>query len=186
MTEHDDQNGYVTQIISRRVKPDRQAEYEEWLKTRLMPTLAGFDGYEGATVLHPGETPSKEYVIVQRWRDYEHLCVWVESDERKEVLAQSELFSVSGPQRRRETGLEVWFQLPGELSVKPPPRYKMALLIWMVIAPLTLAAGVLLGPLLSQLPPVAATYVRAGVVVLVMTYAAMPLARKLCSKWLGH
>lgn len=186
MSEQQQQDSYVTQIISRKVKPDCQTDYERWLKTSLMPTLTGFPGFEGVTILRPGETPSKEYVIIQRWKDYEHLCDWVESAERTTVLAQSEPYSIGGPTRRRETGLEVWFQLPGEVSIKPPPRYKMAVLIWMVIAPLTLAAGYLLGPLLQQLPVVAATYLRAGVVVLVMTYAAMPLVRRLFARWLDH
>jgi hypothetical protein len=175
---------YVTQIICRRVRPERQADYERWLKERLMPALAGFDGYEGATVLRPGETPTKEYVIIQRWRDYAALQGWVDSDLRGAVLGESEPLSVSAPSRRRETGLEVWFQLPGRGAVRPPPRYKMALVIWMVIAPLSLAANALLGAPLAGLPDVAATYVKAGVIVLIMTYLAMPLARRLLARWL--
>ena len=178
--------GYVTQIISRRVKPERQAEYETWLKDRLMPALSGFPGYEGVTVLRPGETPSKEYVIIQRWRDYDHLCAWGESELRREVLAASEAMSVRPPSRRRETGLEVWFQLPGEGMMKPPPRYKMFILNWMVIAPLSLIVNWALGPALVKLglPLIPAGYLKAGIITAIMTYLAMPWARKLLAKWL--
>ena len=178
--------GYVTQIISRRVKPERQAEYETWLKDRLMPALSGFPGYEGVTVLRPGETPSKEYVIIQRWRDYYHLCAWGESELRREVLAASEAMSVRPPSRRQETGLEVWFQLPGEGRMKPPPRYKMFILIWMVIAPLSLIVNWALGPALIKLglPLIPAGYLKAGIITAIMTYLAMPWARKLLAKWL--
>jgi antibiotic biosynthesis monooxygenase (ABM) superfamily enzyme len=178
--------GYVTQIISRRVKPERQAEYETWLKDRLMPALSGFPGYEGVTILRPGETPSKEYVIIQRWRDYDHLCAWAESELRREVLAASEAMSVRPPSRRRETGLEVWFQLPGEGMMKPPPRYKMFILIWMVIAPLSLIVNWALGPALIKLglPLIPAGYLKAGIITAIMTYLAMPWARKLLAKWL--
>ena len=178
--------GYVTQIISRRVKPERQAEYETWLKDRLMPALSGFPGYEGVTVLRPGETPSKEYVIIQRWRDYDHLCAWGESELRREVLAASEAMSVRPPSRRQETGLEVWFQLPGEGMMKPPPRYKMFILIWMVIAPLSLIVNWALGPALIKLglPLIPAGYLKAGIITAIMTYLAMPWARKLLAKWL--
>ena len=177
---------YVTQIISRRVKPERQAEYETWLKDSLMPALSGFPGYEGVTILRPGETPSKEYVIIQRWRDYDHLCAWGVSDVRREVLAASESMSVTPPSRRQETGLEVWFQLPGEGMVKPPPRYKMFILIWMVIAPLSLVVNWALGPLLVKLglPVIPAGYLKAGIITAIMTYLAMPWARKLLAKWL--
>ena len=184
MSESNAEAGYVTQIISRRVKPERQTDYEAWLKNRLMPALSGFEGYEGVTVLRPGETRSKEYVIIQRWRDYEALCAWAESDVRQSVLAESEALSVSPPSRRRETGLEVWFELPGQAAIRPPPRYKMALVIWLVIAPLTLAANALLGGLLGGLPTVAAAYVKAGVIVAAMTYVAMPLARRALARWL--
>lgn len=124
-------------------------------------------------------------MIVQRWRDYAHLLAWAESEVRTRVLADSDAMSVGAPSRRHETGLEVWFQLPGETTVKPPPRYKMALLIWMVIAPLSLGANAALGPLLGGLPAVAAGYIKAGLIVLVMTYFAMPIARKLLARWLG-
>lgn len=186
MNEQRGEQGYVTQIISRRVKPGRQDDYEGWLRERLMPALSRHEGFEGVTILRPGDTPSKEYVIIQRWADYEHLCGWIESDDRKDVLAESEPFAVSAPNVHKETGLEVWFQLPGETAIKPPPRYKMALLIWMVIAPLTLAANYLLAPMLKTIPLVPSTYVRAGVVVLVMTYLAMPFVRKLFGRWLDH
>ena len=76
---------YVTQIISRKVKPERQGEYETWLRERLTPALASFDGYEGITVLRPAQTASGEYVIIQRWRDYDRLCDWAGSDLRREA-----------------------------------------------------------------------------------------------------
>ena len=175
---------YVTQIISRNVKPEKQAAYEAWLRDDLLPTLAGFDGYQGVTILRPGDTPSKEYVIVQRWSGYEALCRWVESDERQAVLARAEPHAISGPSYQKETGLETWFQLPGEETVRPPPRYKMALLIWMVIAPLTLIVGFALGPLLGDVSLIPATYLRAGIVVLLMTYLVMPFARRILARWL--
>jgi antibiotic biosynthesis monooxygenase (ABM) superfamily enzyme len=187
MTPMSDQNGgdgYVTQIISRKVKPGCQKQYEAWLKDRLVNALSRHAGYEGITILRPGDTPSKEYVIIQRWAGYDELCKWVESDERHEVLAESEPFTLSGPSYRKETGLEVWFQLPGEIQVKPPPRYKMALLIWMVITPLVLAANFATGPLLQSVPVIPAAYLRSAAVVIVMTYFAMPLARKLLARWL--
>ncbi len=184
MIDQAENDGYVTQIISRKVKPGCQQQYESWLKERLMTALARYPGYEGITVLRPGDTPSKEYVVIQRWSDYDHLCKWAESEERLAVLAESEPYTLGGPQYRKETGLEVWFQLPGEVQVTPPPRYKMALLIWMVITPLSLAAGYLMGPLLRAVPDVPAAYVRSAVVVAVMTYLAMPVARRLLARWL--
>ena len=60
----------------------------------------------------------------------------------------------------------------------------MALLIWMVIAPLTLIVGFALGPLLGHVPLVPATYLRAGIVVLLMTYLVMPFARRVLARWL--
>lgn len=178
------EENYVTQIISRKVKPEKQVEYEDWLRDDLLPTLATFDGYQGVTILRPGDTPSREYVIVQRWSGYEALCRWVESDERQAVLARAEPHAISGPSYQKETGLETWFQLPGEQTVRPPPRHKMALLIWMVIAPLTLVVGFAMGPLLGGVPLIPATYLRAGIVVLLMTYLVMPFARRVLARWL--
>jgi antibiotic biosynthesis monooxygenase (ABM) superfamily enzyme len=54
----------------------------------------------------------------------------------------------------------------------------------MVIAPLTLIVGFALGPLLGDVPLVPATYLRAGIVVLLMTYLVMPFARRVLARWL--
>jgi antibiotic biosynthesis monooxygenase (ABM) superfamily enzyme len=188
MSEERGDGGYVTQIISRKVKPERQSEYESWLKERLTPALLSFEGYEGATVLRPAETSSGEYVIIQRWQDYDHLCAWAESALRRDVLAESESMSARPPSRRQETGLEVWFQLPGEVSVRPPPRYKMFILIWMVIAPLSLLVNATVGPLLTKLGlwVIPSGYLKAGLITAIMTYLAMPWARKLLANWLDR
>ena len=177
---------FVTQIISRSVRSEKQAEYESWLQETLLPALREFEGFDGVTILRPGDTPGKDYVVIQRWRSYEALLRWVESDRREEVLAASLPLTHGGPRYQKETGLEVWFQLPGETSVRPPPRYKMALLIWMVLVPLNLLVGWLLGSQIDRLPHVAGAYVRAGLVVLLMTYFAMPWARRLLSGWLDR
>ena len=64
----------------------------------------------------------------------------------------------------------------------------MFILIWMVIAPLSLIVNTTIGPLLVKLglPTLPSTYLKAGLITLVMTYLAMPWARKLLAGWLDR
>ena len=180
-------------MITHHVRPGRQDDFEEWIGG-IGDEAARFPGQEGMTVLRPGGESSTEYVLVVRFASYDDLRRWEESAERAEWLTRLEPLLAAESTFRTETGLETWFQLPGERVVVPPPKWKMALLILAAIYPLLLIVIPLMGTFFDTrylgvpitLGPefLVRTFATAVILVALMTWVAMPFLTRLFRGWL--
>ena len=186
-------DGSVTWVITHQVHPDRRDDFEDWI-AGIADEVARFPGREGVTVLRPGGESSTEYVVIIRFASYDDLRRWEESAERAEWLTRLDPLLAATSTYRAETGLETWFQLPGQRAVVPPPKWKMALLIILAIYPLLLVVHPLMGtvfdvpylgvPITIGSEFVVRTFVTAVILVTLMTWVAMPLLTKLFRGWL--
>jgi antibiotic biosynthesis monooxygenase (ABM) superfamily enzyme len=68
--------------------------------------------------------------------------------------------------------------------MKQPKKWKMALLVWLVIYPTISCISLLLGSWLIQLPILLRTFVMSIILVPFMIYVAMPQLTKLFTNWL--
>jgi antibiotic biosynthesis monooxygenase (ABM) superfamily enzyme len=86
------------------------------------------------------------------------------------------------PQYRELHGLEAWFR---QADHAEPPRWKMALLTFLAVWPVSMAVPALLGPILGPyVPNVIFAGAVAGGIVLVLTWIAMPILVKAAHGWL--
>jgi uncharacterized protein len=118
----------VTAVFSRRVRPGREAEFEDWAHG-VIAAATRWPGHLGASVLHEPDSPW--YHLVYKFTDRDRFRAWVESEERDHWLGQVERLTEDTEHELQETtGLETWFDLPGPAAAprRPPPRWKM----WMV------------------------------------------------------
>jgi len=173
--------GPVTVIVNRRVKPGTEAWFEEWLHG-IIAEVMRFPGHLGVNVIRPPSAATGDYVLIFRFDTYEHLQAWEESPVRAEWLKRAEEFTIGAPHIRRVTGLEYWFNAPGQAG--PPPRHKMALVTVLGIYPLLILVVPTLRSLLHGLPELIAALLSALILVSLMTYAVMPLLTRLMSPWL--
>jgi len=174
----------VTAVASRRVKPGREREFEEWIPG-ILASASEFPGYLGSEVLRPNEdSEDDEYRIVFRFDHASNLHAWEDSEERHHWLRKSRPLLREEEKVHVLTGLETWFTLPSKAGEPAPPRYKMVLVTWLAVFPLITAILLLFGPLLSQLPMLLRTLVLTGVMVTLMTYVIMPRMTRLFSFWL--
>ena len=186
-------DGSVTWVITHQVRPDRRDDFEDWI-AGITDEVGRFRGREGVTVLRPGGESSTEYVVIVRFASYDDLRRWEESAERAEWLTRLEPLLVAESTYRTETGLETWFQLPGQRSVVPPPKWKMALLIILAIYPLLLIVLLFMGtvfdvpylgvPITIGSEFVVRTFATSLILVTLMTWVAMPFLTKLFRGWL--
>lgn len=70
------------------------------------------------------------------------------------------------------------------LMLKPPPKYKMAVVIWLTIYPAITLVLYLLGPSLSHLPLPLRTLALTIIVVPLMVFVLLPRMMKLFNRWL--
>ena len=184
----------VTWVITHQVRPDQREGFEEWV-SGIAADASEYEGSQGLTVLRPSEPTDTEYVVIARFATYEDLKRWEGSPERANWIARLEPLVAHAPTYRTETGMETWFQLPGHQVVVPPPKQKMAVLVLMAIYPLILIVVPLLGAILGDNPYLALpvplspeflvrTLITAVILVVLMTWVAMPQLTKLFRGWL--
>src|SRR5690242_2557425 len=157
--------------ITRKIKPGCEAEFQQALKEFFQSSFA-HTGVQGASMLVPPPgSPSPEFGILRtfasaRQRDDFYASPMFHAwEERIKPLTEGT------PEYRELTGLEAWFRKPQN----PPPRWKMALLTWIAVWPVSMAVPAALKPLIGQSVPsfIFAGAVAAGIV-LVLTWGAMP------------
>lgn len=174
----------VAVLTLRTVKPGCEDRFEGELHDFISRSLHA-EGQLGVHVLRPGPgTGSREYGIVRRFSDSE----FRDRFYRSLLFQQWELtvaqLTEGEPQRQELSGLETWFTLPGQRAVIPPPRWKMALVTILGVYPASMLVSRLLEPVIGKLyPPLQALLIAVGIVIL-LTWAIMPLLARILSPWL--
>ncbi|MDF2180596.1 antibiotic biosynthesis monooxygenase [Neptuniibacter sp. CAU 1671] len=175
--------GPVTVSISRRVKPGRESDYEQWI-SGVIEAAGEYPGHLGTSVLRPGPATRHEYVLIYRFDNYEHCQQWEQSYLRKQWLDKLEGMTEGDATTVRGTGLEFWFDLPELPAHQPPSPAKMALVLVVVVFVLIMGINLLFKPWLDLLPLWLHTLLVVIGQVLLMTYVVMPRVTKLLKNWL--
>lgn len=167
--------------ITRRVRAGREAEFQEALR-EFFQTSFEHGGVLGANMLVPlPGSDCREFGILRTFRNEQERDTFYDSpmfkawDERARTMTEGE------PVYRPLNGLEAWFRSPEG----PPPRWKMALLTWLAVWPVSMVVPAALFPLIGHSVP---NFVFAGAVaggiVLILTWGAMPLLVRIARPWL--
>jgi len=171
----------ITVVVVRTVKPGMDAECEAWMHG-VSAVATGFPGHMGITIFRP-RPGSRDYTFVFRFDSLEHLQGWEKSPERADWVQRAEAFT-ERVLVNRHTGLETWFAQPGA-PIAIPPRWKMVVVTWAVAFPLIqlISAGFAV-TLPDGVPAIARGGLMGLVMVLTMTYLAMPFVTRALRKWL--
>jgi antibiotic biosynthesis monooxygenase (ABM) superfamily enzyme len=170
--------------IRRRVRPDARAAFEADLKGLIQDSLA-HAGNESATVYKPEDGAGEpEYRVVIKFARDSHWRTWQRSPLLAAWYERIRAHLVADPVVSEMTGLEAWFSLPGEKTVRPPPRHKMALVTWLGVFIGVTVVSTALAPVVAEWNPHLRTLVVSGLVVLLLTYLVMPNLTRLFRPWL--
>jgi uncharacterized protein len=171
----------ATVIVSRRPKPGREPDLEHWIE-EAGGAVARWPGYRGIEVFKPHPPEQPDYVVVFRFATEEQLEAWMRSDDRRAHLARLNPI-LAEPERYVVTGMEGWFAVPGPQAM-PPPRWKMAVVIWSAIVLMVVAIDALFGDVLNEIPSLPRTLLTTAATVAVMTWGIMPALTRLLRGWL--
>ncbi|MDF2696896.1 MAG: hypothetical protein K0S65_5279 [Labilithrix sp.] len=168
--------------ITRRVRKTHVAEFERALSDFASQSLAEH-GARGVHVLYPPQgSDSTEYGIMRSFANEADRTAFYETPLYKEWLRRIEPMVEGAPTYRRLTGLEAWFRDPNGGG---PPRWKMAILTWIAVWPVSMVVPALLLPLIGgRLPNILTAGTIAGGIVIVLTWAVMPLLVRIAHHWL--
>lgn len=139
----------------------------------------------GVHVVRPAPgSGSREYGIVRRFSTPASRDRFYRSEFFKQWEKTVEPLTEGGAVRQELTGLEAWFTLPGQRSVTPPPRWKMAVVTAIGVYPVSIFVPWLLHPLTGSLPPLLGAFFIAVGIVILLTWAVMPVLVKVLRPWL--
>ncbi len=172
----------VTVVVTRRVKTGREAEYEAWLQA-LLHDAATFPGYLGAHITRP-PSGQREHTSVFRFDSVAHLRAFEASELRARALAAVVDLVEADAVWRSHTGLEFWFTPPAGTVVAQPSRWRMALLMIIVVYGLVLSIGSLVGLVLGTWTSPARLLVTIIIEVALMTWVLMPRLTRWLARWI--
>ena len=173
----------VTAIIEREILPGKYQDFEV-LYEKISRELTQFEGYLKSHIIKPKQYDNKHYEVFFRFDSQANLDKWLDSNERKKWVEQIDKLLKKPSSLQVITGFETWFALPGQKTITPPPRYKMAITSFLAITPLLICFNLLFGHLLMGISAIMRVIVSTPFIVLIMTYFWMPLITKLLKKWL--
>ena len=169
--------------ITRRIKPGFEAEFQQALR-EFFKTSFVHNGVQGATMLVPmPDSKSREFGILRSFANEQERDAFYESPMFKEWEERIRPLTEGEPIHRQLHGLEAWFR---NLGVPEPPQWKMALLTFVAVWPVSMAVPAVLNPLIGQRVSdvIFAGAVAAGIVV-ILTWVAMPLLVRVARAWLN-
>lgn len=152
----------------------------------LLRTSLSFPGHLGTTVLKPAAHGPGQYRIITKFDSTANMVRWRDSPERKQHVERIAQFEARPADIHYVTGLETWFELPhhAEALLPHPPRYKMAVIIWIAVYAAVLPLIALLKPLMSPLPALLGSAILAAISVAMMTWLVMPALTWVFRFWL--
>jgi len=178
------QEGPVTVSISRRVLPEHDGDYEDWLR-RIIAAASDFPGHLGVNVLRPSGRTDGRYVLIYRFDAWEHCEAWERSETRSALVAELDgIVQGEATEMRRVTGLEAWFDLPEVPAAKHAPQWKMAVVLIVVVFVVIYPLQLIVLPLTGAWPHWLRTLTIAVIQVLLMTYVLMPRVTRALRGWL--
>jgi antibiotic biosynthesis monooxygenase (ABM) superfamily enzyme len=170
----------VTAVISRKIKTGYEKDYDDWGR-RYMMLERKVPGYLGSTIIVPGgSSPSVRYII-NRFSDETSLDAWENSEEALKLM--EEVNNYSTRYYERATGLETWFTLPDLKTIVAPPRWKMAIVSFIGAYCISSLAQYILSLYLGQWPLLTGILINI-ILVVGLTYLAMPVLSRLLRRWL--
>ena len=168
--------------ITQMVRSDYIALFETALDEFARRSLAEHGTLDMYCLRPPPGSDSQKYGIVRSFASEADRSAFYRSRLYKEWLVRIEPMIESPATSRELNGMEAWFRYD---PANMPPRWRMSVISWIGVWPLSMAVPAVLRPLLGSNVPAAifAAATAAGIVSL-LTYVAMPLLVKLMAVWL--
>jgi antibiotic biosynthesis monooxygenase (ABM) superfamily enzyme len=176
--------GPVTTVVTRHVRSGHGPRYEEALQ-RLLVEARALDGYLGAEVHPPGPgAPQLTYTSVFRFDSLDHLRAFEASELRARFLAEVAEHVEADAVWSTSTGLELWFDPPAGTVVAQPVRWRMAVVLGVVVYILVLVLGSAAAALLGDVPAPLRLALVIAIEIVLMTYLVLPRVTRLFSGWI--
>lgn len=165
--------------ITRRVLAGKEEEFKQALRQFLGESFI-HGGVHGAAMIGPlpGGNP-RDMGILRTFDNDQQRQEFYASDLYKNWEAYASTLTEGETVHRDLTGLEAWFRYPSA-----PPRWKMALITFAGVYPLSILLALLWGPVIRTTPVYVGSFFMAVSMVVLLTWVVMPNLIKFFKAWL--
>ena len=183
-SHHHDQVEPVTLTFAFTVNKGKEKVFEEWAH-EITEAVSLFEGHLGSNWIRTSSS-QREYIVIIKFLDIQDSNRWLSSPIRKRLIKKVLPFvKETKPNRiQNVTGLETWFTLPGRVTIKPPPRWKMVIATMIGIYPIGLIYQAFLVGYFRDIPLLLRPVALSLILTPILTYFIMPQLTKLLRPWL--
>ncbi|MFG1465167.1 antibiotic biosynthesis monooxygenase [Xanthobacter sp. DSM 24535] len=137
----------VSAVISTRVKPGQELAYRAW-EQRIASAQSKAPGFQGYRFEPPIPGVQDDWLSILRFDSEENLQGWLNSPERKALLAEAEPFTEEFHARIARSGFDQWFA--GGAKGPAAAVWKQNMLVLMLLYPVVFLFGITVqNPLLT-------------------------------------
>ena len=148
---------------------------------RMLDALSAFPGFIEREILDAVDGVQDETVVILTFRSVEDLQAWLESDERRTILADLDRITEGSLTTNVVGGFAGWFPTNAEHEVR---KWKQALVILAALFPVSLAATLFRAWAFPDLPVVPSVLFANIVGIVVLTWVVMPPLTRALDGWL--
>jgi antibiotic biosynthesis monooxygenase (ABM) superfamily enzyme len=170
----------VSAVISTRIKPGQEKAYRAW-EQRIAAAQCKAPGFQGYRFEPPIPGVQEDWLSILRFDSEANLNAWLESPQRKELLAEADAFTEEFHARVTRAGFDQWFPAPSK-GEPVQPVWKQNMLVLLMLYPVVFLFGFAVqSPLLvgrMGLPFPVALFIGNLVSVLLLTYLVPWISRR--------
>ena len=171
----------VTLVSSVRLRPDQEPAYRE-LHVEAVAACRRFDGFVRSELLAPVPGLQDDMVTVLAFDTREHLQAWMDSDERRSILAEMVPLH-EGPRTVNVVGgFAGWFRPAGARATK---RWKQAVTVLSALFPISVVLTIARGRLAPDLPLAVGVLLNNVIGIVLLTWIVMPYLTRVLARWLA-
>jgi hypothetical protein len=174
----------LTVVVSRRIKPGREADYEQAMRGFIDFAL-GCPGYQSISVLAP-TAPNRDYTVVGKFVSETARRAFTATPEYAAWMARLAELTEGEMGIVENSVLDEWVRPPAvaAAALVSPPKWKTAVATFVGVYPVVTTLNFVLAPALKSWPLVASSAVAAACVVVLLNWAVMPVVSRLLRPWL--
>lgn len=173
----------VTVVVRRLAKPGCETLFENEMQEFAAFAL-GFPGNLGIHIRRSGEANPREYTVVNRFRDRAARKAFTDAEPYEKWMIRLRALTDNDPRIEELGGISHWFSLEAKPHAAPPPRWKMAMVTFLGVYPLTSFLPPFFRGLLPHWHPLGLNVVVTGLVVICLTWLVMPNLTRVFRRWL--
>ena len=129
----------VSAVISSRVRPGQEAAFRAW-EQRIAAAQARSEGFQGYRFEPPIAGVQDDWLAILRFDTERNLQAWLDSPERRALLAQAAPFLEEFHARVVRTGFDQWFPA-GAAGGPAPAAWKQNMIVLLLLYPVVFLFG---------------------------------------------